>query len=214
MEAGHVEATRRTFLTLCLATAAAAALPSTLRLGALQAYAQVSFVFTAAERRVLGAAANTVVPAATVQTRYGPRAMPGAGDSGAVLFIENLLTGAMIFAAGAQRPDFAMPPGTHAAAFPDTGQLPMWAVKRISWFGDGPRPPFRPAAWPSELARLQKLYRDGIAALNAAVGPAFPTFDAAPQAVREAVLRRLQHAETTSFNGAGELNQPFSLTLL
>ena len=210
----EVQASRRTFLSLCLATAAGAALPAVFRLDALRAYAQVSFAFTPAERLVLSTAADTIVPPATVQTRSGARAIPGAGQSGAALFVENLLTGAMIFAAGAQRPDYAMAAGTHATAFPAPGQLPMWTVKRIGWFGDTPRPPYRPSAWPSELARLQRLYRDGIASLNAGVQPAFASFDVAPQAVRETLLRKLQQQEVNAYNGAGEGNQPFFLTLL
>lgn len=210
----HVETTRRTFLAMCLATAAAAALPAVTRFEALRAYAGVNFSFTAAERKVLVAAADTVVPPATVQTRYGARAIPGAGQTGTALFIENLVTGAMIYSAGTQRADYAMPPGTHASVFPASGQSPMWAVKRMGWFGDGPRPPARAGAWPSELARLQTLYRDGIASLNAAVQPAFATFDAAPQALREAVLKKLQHDETNAFNGRGEGGQPFFLTFL
>jgi hypothetical protein len=211
---GHVETSRRNFLALCAAAAGAGMLPSVLRLDALRAYAQVSFAFTPPERRVLVSAANTIVPGATVQTRYGPRAIPGAGDAGAALFIENLLTGAMIYAAGTQRPDYAMPPGTHASPFPGPGQLAMWAVKRAGWFGDVARPPHRPAPWPSELARLQGLYRAGIASLNGAVQPAASSFDAAPQPVREAVLRKLQQTEVTAYNGAGEGGQPFFLTLL
>ena len=208
------QASRRTFLALCLATGAATALPALVRLEALRAYGQLNFGFTPAQRLVLAAAADTVVPPATVQTRYGPRAIPGAGQSGAVLFIENLLSGALVFAAGTQRPDYAMPAGTHASPFPSTGVNDMWAVKKIGWFGDGPRPPHRPAPWPSELGRLQVLYGDGIVALNASVQPVFATFDAAPQAVREARLRTLQRDEVQAFNGQGERGQPFFLTFL
>jgi hypothetical protein len=84
-------------------------------------------------------------------------------------------------------------------------------VKRIGWYGDAPRPA-RPWPWPSELERLQRLYREGIAALDAAAAPA--TFDTAPVPQREAILRVLQATEAARYDGKGEGNQPFFLTLL
>jgi hypothetical protein len=209
----HVATTRRTFLALCAATAGAAMLPPMVRLRALNAYAVTSFAFTDHERAVLKVAADTVVPGANVLTRYGLRAIPSAGDTGTVDFIQNLLSGALIYAAGVQRADYAMPVGLQAPVFPATGAVPMWTVKRLGWYGDGPRPT-RPYAWPSELDRLQKLYRAGVVALDAAVAPAAAGFDVAPLAARENALRAMQVAEVTVYNGRGEGNQPFFLTLL
>jgi len=203
-----LRATRRTFLALCATTVAAATLPIPLRVRALDAYAATSFAFTPHERAVLQAAASTVVPAATVQTRGGTMSVPAAGDTGAVDYIENLLSGAMIFAAGVRRPPYVVP---DAPVFPSTGAYPLWEVKRIGWYGDGPRPT-RPYAWPGELQRLQQLYREGVAALDAAAAP--QTFDAAPQPQRESILRALQAQEAMQYDGQGEGNQPFFLTLL
>lgn len=203
-----LRATRRTFLALCASTAAATMLPLPMRMRAVEAYAATSFTFTPHERAVLQAAASTVVPAATVQTRSGTMSVPAAGDTGAVDYIENLLSGAMIFAAGVRRPPYAVP---DAPIFPSDGAFPLWAVKRIGWYGDGPRPT-RPWPWPSELQRLQRLYRDGVAALDAAASP--QTFDAAPAVQRESILRALQAQESMQYNGKGEGNQPFFLTLL
>ena len=116
-------------------------------------------------------------------------------------------------AAGTQRPDYVkLPAGVKAPVFPAVGTSPMWNVKRIGWYGDGPRPS-RPYAWPSELERLQKLYRDGVSALDSAV----PGGDfSAPSAalLREPVLRAMQLDETHQYNLKGEGNQPFFLTLL
>jgi hypothetical protein len=203
-----LRATRRTFLALCASTAAATVLPIPLRLRAIEAYAATSFSFTPHERAVLQAAANTVVPAATVQTRTGTMNVPAAGDTGAVDYIENLLSGEMIFAAGVRRPPYTVP---DAPIFPSSGALPLWAVKRIAWYGDVPRPT-RPYAWPSELQRLQTLYRNGVAALDAAAAPL--SFDAAPQPQRDVILRLLQAEEVLQYDGRGEGNQPFFLTLL
>jgi hypothetical protein len=203
-----LRATRRTFLALCASTAAATMLPIPLRMRAVEAYAATAFTFTPHQRAVLQAAASTVVPGSTVQTRHGTMTVPGAGDSGAVDYIENLLSGAMIFAAGVRRPPYVL---TDAPVFPAGGAYPLWAVKRIGWYGDGPRPT-RPYAWPSELQRLQQLYRDGVAALDAATSP--QTFDTAPQPQRETVLRALQAQEMLQYDGRGEGSQPFFLTLL
>jgi Gluconate 2-dehydrogenase subunit 3 len=203
-----LRATRRTFLALCASTAAATMLPLPLRLRAVEAWAATSFTLDAHQRAVLRAAASTVVPAASVQTRSGPMSVPAAGDTGAVDYIENLLSGAMIFAAGVRRPPYAVP---GAPIFPSSGAYPLWTVKRIGWFGDGPRPT-RPHPWPGELQRLQQLYRDGVAALDAAAAPG--SFDTAPQPQREAILRALQAEEAMQYDGRGEGNQPFFLTLL
>jgi hypothetical protein len=203
-----LRATRRSFLALCAATAAATLLPIPIRLRALEAYAATAFTFTPHERAVLTAAANTVVPGATVQTRHGAMTVPQAGDTGAVDYIENLLSGAMIFAAGVRRPPYVV---ANAPVFPNSGAYPLWAVKRIAWYGDAPRPT-RPFAWPSELLRLQQLYRAGVASLDATTAP--QTFDTAPQPQREAALRALQAQEMLQYDGRGEGNQPFFLTLL
>jgi len=204
---------RRRFLALCAATATATMLPVTMRIRAAQAYAASAFAFTAHERAVLVAAADTVIPAATVRGRMGTMTVPGAGETGAVDFIENLLTGSLIFAAGTQRPGYVkLPPGVTAPQFPATGANAMWTVKRIGWYGDGPRPA-RPYRWPSELQRLQSLYHDGVASLDGAVpGGDFSNPAAAP--FREPVLRAMQAEETSRYNGKGEGNQPFFLTLL
>jgi hypothetical protein len=52
----------------------------------------------------------------------------------------------------------------------------------------------------------------GIAALDAAVPGG--DFAAAPQALRELVLRRLQAQEVSAYNGQGEGHEPFFLTFL
>jgi hypothetical protein len=204
----QLRATRRTFLGLCAATATAAALPIPLRLRALDAYAATAFAFTAHQRAVLAAAADTVVPGGTVSTRHGSMTVPSAGEAGAVDYIENLLSGTMIFAAGVRRPPYVVP---DAPVFPSHGAYPLWTVKRIGWFGDGPRPT-RPHPWPSELQRLQRLYAEGIAALDSAVAPL--TFDTSPAPLREATLRAMHAQEAAAYNGRGEGNQPFLLTLL
>jgi len=204
---------RRAFLRGCVVVASTATLPLSLRLRSLDAFATLTFGFTSHERAVLLAAANTVAPGATVQTRLGSMTVPSAGDAGAVDYIENLLGGALLFAAGVRRPPYvALPPGVSAPLFPRAGADTVWRAKRIAWFGDSPRPT-RPWAWPSELQRLQKLYADGVVALDAAVAPL--AFDAAgAQPLREPVLRRLHAAEAAAYNGQGERNQPFFLTLL
>jgi len=194
--------------------------PLRLRLNALEAHAALSFAFTAHERDVLRAAANTVVPGATVITRTSPppgRFFPGAGDTGAVDFIENLLSGRMIFAAGARRPPYvALPPGVVAGTFPNSGALPMWRVKAIGWFGDQGGLPTRRRPWPSELQRLQGLYRNGVATLDALAQqvPGTAGFDAAPAAQRELILRRFHAQDAAAYDGQGEGGQPFFLTLL
>ena len=204
---------RRAFMSACAALLAAAALPLPLRSRSLDALAALSFAFTAHERAVLTAAANTVAPGGSVQTRTGPLTVPPAGEGGAVDYIENLLGGALLFAGGVRRPRYVpLPPGVSAPLFPHSGADALWPVKAIGWFGDAARPT-RPWAWPSELQRLQALYRDGVTALDAAVAPL--TFDAAAaQAVREPVLRRLHAAEAAAYNGQGEGNQPFLFTFL
>lgn len=195
--------TRRSFLGLCLAVAGSSALPLGLRFRALEALAATSFAFTPHERAVLRAAADVVVPGGPVQTRLGLRQVPSAGDAGAVAYVENLLSGALIFAGGVRRPPYVL---AGAPLFPRASPDPLWAVKRAGWFGDPGR------SWPSELARLQKLYRDGVAALDAACPPA--GFAAAPASQQESVLRSLQAAEVASYNGQGEGRQPFFLTFL
>ena len=207
--------TRRRFLSLCLAAAGATVLPLPIRLRALEALAAGAFSFTAHERAVLLAAANTIAPAATVQTRGGRTlSVPAAGDAGAVDYIENLVSGSFLYAAGTQRPPYVtLPAGVVATPVPHAGASPLWAVKRIGWFGDAARPPVRPWAWPSELQRLQGVYRAGVLALDAAVAPL--TFDAAQAApLRETVLRSLQAQEVAAYDGRGEGNEPFVLTLL
>ena len=208
-----IVATRRTFLSLCAAAAATITLPVPLRLRALSAYAATSFSFSAHQRAVLTAAANTVVPGGSVRTRQGPRTVPSAGEAGAVDFIENLLSGAVLFAAGTRRPPYVpLPPGVSAPLFPAAGTLPLWASKRAGWFGDLPRPPLRPEPWPSELLRLQRLYRAGVLALDAAASPL--TFDTLPEVGREAILRQLHAQEANAYDGQGEGRQPFFLTFL
>jgi hypothetical protein len=188
-------------------------MPVSLRLRSLEAVAALTFGFTAHERAVLVAAANTVAPGGLVQTRNGPLTVPSGGDGGAVDYIENLLGGALLFAGGVRRPPYVpLPPGVSAPLFPLQAPDALWRVKRIGWFGDSARPT-RAFAWPSELKRLQALYRDGVVALDAAVAPL--TFDdpsAAP--LRDPVLRRLHSAEAAQYDGQGEGNQPFFLTLL
>lgn len=205
---------RRRFLALSAATAAAVALPPAIRLRAARAFVASSFAFTANQRAVLVAAANTVIPGGQVLSRRGALVtVPGAGDSGAVDYIQNLLDGSLIYAAGTRRPPYVRLPGAATAPplFPAAGQVPLWSAKRIGWFGDGPRAT-RPYAWPSELERLQKLYTDGVAALNTAAGGDFSAAASAP--VREPILRARQVSEVNAFNGKGEDNQPFFLTLL
>jgi hypothetical protein len=216
---------RRTFLALCLATAGTAALPSLVRLGAWRAYASLSFSFSKHEYAVLKAAANTVAPGGTILRRAGlpPLNVPAAGDGGAVDFIQNLLDGTMIFAAGAQRPPYVrLPAGVTARYFPSSGALPLWKVKGMGWFGDPQSRPTRPYPWPSELERLQGIYRAGVVTLDSrAPGGDF----SGPAAVssRDAILRTLQGEEVGSFNASptsadpyqgAEYNQPFFLTLL
>jgi Gluconate 2-dehydrogenase subunit 3 len=204
---------RRAFLRGCILVASAAAAPLSLRLRALDAVAALSFAFTTHQRAVLMAAANTVAPGATVQTRRGTMSVPSAGDAGAVDYIENLLSGALLFAAGVRRPPYVpLPAGVTAPLFPGSGADPLWRVKRLGWYGDEPRPT-RPWRWPSELKRLQALYRDGVRSLDAAVAPL--TFDAdAAGPLREPVLRRLHADEAAAYDGQGEGGQPFFLTLL
>jgi hypothetical protein len=201
-------ATRRTFLALCAATAGAAMLPIPLRLRALDAYAATAFAFTPHQRAVIAAAADTVAPGATVSTRHGSMPVPAAGAAGVADYVENLLGGGMIFAAGVRRPPYVVP---DAPLFPASGAYPLWTVKRMGWYGDAPRPT-RPYAWPSELQRLQNLYAAGIEGLDAAVAP--NTFDTAPPPLREAVLRELHAREAAQYGGKGEGAQPFFLTLL
>ena len=204
---------RRTFLRACAVVASAAAMPLPLRWWSLDAIASLTFGLTPHERAVLLAAANTVAPGATVQTRRGSMTVPAAGAAGAVDYIENLLGGALLFAAGVRRPPYVpLPAGVSAPLFPRSGADTLWAVKRIGWFGDAPRPT-RPWTWPAELKRLQALYRNGVLALDAAVAPL--TFDAGAAApLREPVLRRLHAAEAAAYDGQGEGNQPFFFTLL
>lgn len=217
----QIRTSRRTFLLFCTAVAGTAALPVRLRLGALEAGAALSFTFNAHQRAVLNAAANTIVPAALVVTRVSPppgKAYPAAGDAGAVAFIENLVSGAMIFAAGARRPPYLrLPAGVRATYFPNSGGLPLWPVKAMGWFGDpGPRPT-RPRPWPSELRRLQQLYVQGVADLDTAarglLGSA-AAFDTAPAPVQETILRSRHAEEAASYDGRGEGGQPFFLTML
>jgi Gluconate 2-dehydrogenase subunit 3 len=206
--AAGLRATRRTFLALCATAAGAVVLPLPLRLRALGAYAAAAFTFTPHQRAALAAAADTVVPGGTVSTRHGSLTVPSAGEAGVADYIENLLSGAMIFAAGVRRPPYVVP---DAPIFPAAGAYPLWTVKRIGWYGDGPRPT-RPYPWPAELQRLQQLYTAGIAVLDNAVAPL--TFDTAPGPQREAVLRALHAEEAAQYDGRGEGKQPFFLTFL
>ena len=200
---------RRRFLAAAAAIAGSPFLPLELRLGALEALAVTGFAFSDHERRVLTAAADTVGPGGSVQTRLGPKTVPGAGEAGAVDYIQNLLDGALIFAAGVRRPPYVL---AGAPVFPRPGADQLWAVKRMGWFGDPTPRPTRPYAWPSELARLQALYRNGVAGLDRATAPL--GFDQAPAPQREAVLRALQAAEVAAYDGQGEGGQPFFLTFL
>ena len=200
--------TRRRFLLFSGLLVGAAMVPLPMRLRALNWVVAGSFELSGHERAVLKAAANTVIPGGTVMTRLGPKTVPSAGDAGAVDFIESLLNGTLLFAAGVRRPPYVMP---SAPVFPKAGEFPLWKVKRMGWFGDGPRPA-RPTDWPSELTRLQSLYRDGIAALDTMAAPL--TFDQLPAPAQEALLRRRQAEETAGYNGQGEGDQPFFLTFL
>ncbi|TMB89561.1 MAG: gluconate 2-dehydrogenase subunit 3 family protein [Chloroflexi bacterium] len=190
-----------------------AAAPVWLRARSLDALATLTFSFTLHERAVLKAAANTIAPGATVSTRNGTMTVPSAGDAGAAAYIETLLGGAFLFAGGVRRPPYVpLPAGVTAPLFPHAGADALWAVKRMGWFGDAARLA-RPWAWPSELQRLQTLYRNGVSALDAAVAPL--TFDAAAAApLREPVLRQLHASEAAAYDGQGEGKQPFFLTLL
>jgi hypothetical protein len=144
---------RRRFLGLLAAIAGAAALPPAMRLRAIGAWSAASFAFSPHQRAVLTAAADTVVPPGTVRTRRGTFAqVPGAGAAGAATFIENLVSGALIYAAGARRPPYVL---RNAPLFPSAGSVPLWTVKRMGWFGDPAARPTRPRPWPSELLRLQ-----------------------------------------------------------
>jgi hypothetical protein len=212
-EASPLQLSRRRFLALCAATATAAALPSAIRLRAARAFVASSFVLSAHQRAVLVAAANTVIPGGQVMTRRGTlMTVQGAGDTGAVDFVQNLLDGSLIYAAGAKRPPYVkLPPGVTATVFPAAGQVPLWTVKRIGWYGDVPRAT-RPYAWPSELERLQGLYISGVATLDTAAGGDFSAAAAAP--LREPILRAQQLSEVTAYNGKGENGQPFFLTFL
>ena len=201
---------RRSFLSLLGVVAAATTLPPVLRLRALAAWAAVNFSFTPHQRAVLTAAADTVVPPGTVHTRRGTLvSVPGAGATGTAKFIENLVSGGLIYAAGARRPPYVV---KDAPVFPAAGTVPLWTVKRFGWFGDPSSRATRLRPWPSELLRLQAQYVAGIAALDAAVPGG--DFSTAPAALREVVLRQRQAAEVAAFNGRGEGNQPFFLTFL
>lgn len=198
---------------MCGAVATATLLPVPIRVRALAAYAAASFKFSSHERAVLVAAADVIVPGGQVPTPHGSVTVRGAGETGAVDYIENLLSGAMIFAAGVRRPPYVrLPPGVTSAPFPAAGTNPLWTLKRIAWYGDGPRPT-RPTPWPSELARLQKLYEDGVNALDAATAP-HNFDDPASAPLRDGVLRRTYADEVAAYNGHGEGNQPFVMTLL
>ena len=214
MGAERLRVSRRRFLALCAATATAAALPVGLRLRAARAFVASSFAFSPNEVAVLVAAANTVIPGGMVHTRRGTIVnVPGAGDTGTVDFIQNLLDGSLIYAAGTKRPPYVkLPGGATAPIFPAAGQVPLWTAKHIGWFGDYPRPT-RPYSWTGELERLQKLYVAGVAALNAAV-PGGDFSAPAVAALREPVLRTMQANEVTVYNGKGENGQPFFMTLL
>jgi len=213
--------TRRRFLALCGAAATATALPAVLRLQAMRAYATLSFALSQADRDVLHAAANVVVPSETVFTRFNPagKVYPAGGDAGVVDFIQNFLVGEFIFAAGAKRPPYVkLPAGVGAPAWPASGAGYMWPVKAMGWLGDAARPS-RPYAWPSELARLQQLYRAGIdnldqLAVAASGGIAKGFADPAAAPFREPILRTLHAQEAAQYDGQGEGNQPFFLTFL
>jgi hypothetical protein len=195
-------------------------MPTAERLRALRAYAALTFTLSQADKDVLRAAANTVVPAETVFTRFhtSGKMYPAGGDSGVVDFIDNFLVGGFLFAAGARRPPYVqLPAGVTKPAFPASGAGASWAVKQIGWLGDGARPS-RPVPWPSELARLQALYRAGIDDLNArarALTAGTAGFaDAGAAAVRDPILRQLHIEEAGAYDGKGEGNQPFFFTFL
>jgi hypothetical protein len=196
--------------------------PTTTRLLALRALATTAFLFTAQERKTLMAAANAVAPGGIVNTRLGTKTVPAAGDAGAVDYIELLLQGSLLFAAGTRRPPYVtLPPGVVAGQFPSSGAVPLWKVKAIGWLGDTAARSTRPYPWPGELARLQGLYRAGLAALDAA---AFPlTFDTTSSVAQNAILMATYSQEVNEYNAnpastdprqGAEGNQPFFLTLL
>ena len=215
--------TRRRFLGLMAAVAGATALPTGIRLNALRAYATVGFSFTSHERAVLVAAANAVAPGTDITgNMINGLTVPSAGIGGAVDYIQLLLQGSLLFAAGTRRPPYVtLPAGVTAGVFPSTGPVPLWNVKHKGWFGDDPRPT-RPYPWPSELARLQKLYRDGVSALDAAP-LALGDFSTANFAAQTAILAATYTNELNSYNvnfastdphQGSEGNQPFFLTLI
>ena len=184
-------------------------MPVGLRLRALDAFATASFRLTAAERATVRAIADTVMPGAQVQTRLGLKTIPPAGETGVDDYIDNLISGSFLYAAGVRRPPYVQPA---APVFPAAGAMTdLWLVKRMGWFGDPRKRPTRPRPWPSELQRLQGLYREGLVALDAGAGGSFAGL---PAAAREVELRRLQAQETVAFNGGGEGGQPFFLTFL
>lgn len=224
----RLRTTRRRFLALCAAVAGAAMMPTALRVGALRAYAALlPFSFTAHERLVLSAAANAVMPGTDItgipiSTRLGTKSVPSAGNAGAVDYIEQLLNGAMIFAAGTRRPPYlTLPAGVTAGPFPSTGAAPLWLVKAMGWRGDDTTRPTRPYKWPSELVRLRQLYQDGVAALDAAAFPTTSNLASLP--AQTAILQTMYTQELNTYNvnpastdphQGSEGGQAFVLTLL
>jgi hypothetical protein len=237
-----IRTTRRTFLAFCGAVAGAAMLPTEIRLWAMRAYATNSFTFLPHEHAVLVAAANAIAPGsdiapfAPINTRLGPMMVPSAGNAGAVEYIELLLGGSMLYAAGTRRPPYVMlPTGVTAQQFPSTGATPLWLVKHMGWFGDNQTRPTRAYKWPPATSgnptalpeirinppgRLLKLYQDGVAALDAAAGG---DFTAIPFAAQTAILVTRYALEVTQFNASplstdpwqgSEGNEPFFLTML
>jgi hypothetical protein len=239
----RLELSRRRFLAFCLAAAGATTLPSLTRLNALRAYALLSSWggFTPDEIKDLVAAADTIIPPATISAKVGAVTVPSHGLTGTIDFISNLLSGSFIFAAGAVRPPYVkLPAGVTANSFPAAGAIAndgplgsthLWQVKRIGWFGDGPRPT-RPYPWPSELERLRDLYAKGIADLDQrSQSLGAPKFfyqlakDPPGLSPRDLVLRQLYADEVNAFNGQGENGrvgdngvrapgQPFFLTFI
>jgi hypothetical protein len=230
---------RRTFLALCGAVAGAAMLPVGLRLRALQAYAAGAFGFSGFslhQRAVLIAAANAIAPGTDItgtmiSTRLGMKSVKSAGNAGAVDYIELLLGGSMIYAAGTRRPPYVqLPAGVTAQQFPSSGATPLWTVKRMGWFGDNQSRPTRSYKWPPatsgnptalpEILRLQHLYEGGVQALDAAAGG---DFAAIPFVAQTTILQTLYTQEVNQYNAnplstdpyqGSEGNQPFFLTML
>ncbi len=227
----RLRTTRRRFLALCAAVAGATALSPGIRLNALRAYATVVFSFTSHERAVLAAAANAVAPGTDITgNKINGLTVPSAGNAGAVDYIELLLQGSLIYAAGTRRPPYVtLPAGVTAGFFPSTGAVPLWKVKAMGWFGDDTTRPTRPYTWPSELHKLQLLYQAGVVALTNAGFQS--TTNLANLATQTAILQAMYSQEVNQYNAnpatqndpyqgaensvdSNNRHQPFFFTLL